>query len=243
MTPALSPPALSPVEGLLFDKDGTLFDFARTWNNWSAGLLTDLARGSADLLAQLAASIDYDLDRKAFRPGSIAIAGTTAEIAEVLAAHLPEYSVDALEAYLHQTSAEADLAEAVPLVPYLDGLRTRGLRLGVMTNDGTHSTRRHLDRFKVFDHFDKVICCDSGYGAKPAPDPLLAFAAATGLAPAHVAMVGDSLHDLQAGRAAGMVTIGVLTGMADHAKLAPFADVVLPDIGHIPAWLEARLQA
>ncbi|CUH75279.1 Pyrophosphatase PpaX [Tritonibacter multivorans] len=229
--------ALTPIEGLLFDKDGTLFDFARTWNNWSAGLLADLAGDNAALLERLAAAIDYDLDQKAFLPGSIAIAGTTAEIAEVLVAHLPAYSAASLEAYLHQTSAEADLAEAVPLPPFLDGLRTQGLRLGVMTNDGTHSTRRHLERSGVFDHFDKVICCDSGYGAKPAPDPLLAFATAMTLPPAHVAMVGDSLHDLQAGRAAGMVTIGVLTGMAGPEQLAPFADVVLPDIGHIPAWL------
>ena len=229
--------AILPIEGLLFDKDGTLFDFARTWNSWSAGLLAELAGGDADLLERLAASIDFDLEQEAFRPGSIAIAGTAAEIAGALARHLPEYSTDALETYLNQTSAEADLAEAVPLVPFLDELRGQGLRLGVMTNDGTHSTRRHLDRVQVFDHFDQVICSDSGFGAKPAPDPLLAFATAMGLPPAQIAMVGDSLHDLQAGRAAGMVTIGVLTGMADAATLAPFADVVLPDIGHIPGWL------
>jgi phosphoglycolate phosphatase len=50
-------------------------------------------------------------------------------------------------------------------------------------------------------------------------------------------MVGDSLHDLVAGAAAGMQRIGVLTGMARYEDLAPHADVVLPDIGHIPAWL------
>jgi phosphoglycolate phosphatase len=50
-------------------------------------------------------------------------------------------------------------------------------------------------------------------------------------------MVGDSTHDLVAGRAAGMQTLGVLTGVADSEELAPFADAVLPDIGHIPGWL------
>jgi phosphoglycolate phosphatase len=229
----------SSIEALLFDKDGTLFDFARTWNSWSAGMLAGLARGDADLLGRLAASIDFDLELEAFRPDSIAIAGTSAEVAGALAPHLPAYSTDGLEVYLNQTSAEADLAEAVPLRPFLDALRSRGLRLGVMTNDGTHSTRRHLERVQVFDHFDQVICSDSGFGAKPAPDPLLAFATAMGLPPAQIAMIGDSLHDLQAGRAAGMVTIGVMTGMADAATLAPFADVVLPDIGHIPDWLAA----
>jgi phosphoglycolate phosphatase len=53
-------------------------------------------------------------------------------------------------------------------------------------------------------------------------------------------MVGDSTHDLHAGRAAGMRTIGVLTGAAVAAQLSPFADVVLRDIGEIPAWLAAQ---
>jgi phosphoglycolate phosphatase len=68
----------------------------------------------------------------------------------------------------------------------------------------------------------------------------LAFAAFTGLDPAEVLMVGDSRHDLEAGRAAGMRPIAVLTGIARAADLAPHAEAVLPDIGALPAWLDAR---
>jgi phosphoglycolate phosphatase len=57
------------------------------------------------------------------------------------------------------------------------------------------------------------------------------------LAPDRIAMIGDSTHDLVAGRAAGMITVGVLTGPATREDLAPHATVVLPDIGHLPAWL------
>ena len=39
------------------------------------------------------------------------------------------------------------------------------------------------------------------------------------------------------GRAAGMRTIAVLTGVAKREDLAPHADVVLTDIGAIPGWL------
>ena len=46
-----------------------------------------------------------------------------------------------------------------------------------------------------------------------------------------------------AGRAAGMICVGVLTGMAGPDTLAPLADVVLPDIGHLPAWLDGRAAA
>ncbi|MGB3148663.1 MAG: HAD hydrolase-like protein, partial [Paracoccaceae bacterium] len=61
----------------------------------------------------------------------------------------------------------------------------------------------------------------------------------TGLAAGEVAMVGDSLHDLQSGRAAGMRTVAVLTGIAKRAELEPFADVVLADIGQLPEWIAA----
>jgi phosphoglycolate phosphatase len=66
----------------------------------------------------------------------------------------------------------------------------------------------------------------------------LAFAERLQVAPARLAMVGDSRHDLQAGRAAGMRTVAVLTGVARAADLADLADVILPDIGALPGWLD-----
>ena len=65
----------------------------------------------------------------------------------------------------------------------------------------------------------------------------MAFCEATGLSPDVCVMVGDSTHDLHAGRAAGMSTVAVLTGVAQAAELAPHADVVLPSIADLPRWL------
>ncbi|MEO0380084.1 MAG: HAD-IA family hydrolase, partial [Pseudomonadota bacterium] len=79
---------------------------------------------------------------------------------------------------------------------------------------------------------------DSGHGGKPAPGQLLAFCEAMDLPPEAVLMVGDSLHDLHAGRAAGMRCVAVLTGMATAKELAPHADMVLAHIGEIPGWLD-----
>jgi phosphoglycolate phosphatase len=139
---------------------------------------------------------------------------------------------------LNEKAESAPQANATPLVPLFDGLRARGLRLGVATNDAEGPARAHLNAAGVSGHFDFVAGFDSGHGAKPSPGQLLAFARAVGVAPDRVAMVGDSTHDLIAGRNAGMVTVGVLTGMAGAQDLRPFADAVLPDIGHLPDWLD-----
>jgi len=225
------------VDGILFDKDGTLFDFHATWSVWAYGVIRDLAGGDTALMDRLAAAADYDLARRRFRPGSPIIAGTNREAAECLARALPRRAVEEIEVYLMHSAARAPLAPAVPLAPFLDGLALTGLRLGVMTNDTEHGARAHLRAAGVIEHFHFIAGFDSGHGQKPSPAPLLAFATAMALDPARIAMVGDSTHDLMAGRAAGMQTIGVLTGPAQEAELAPLADAVLPDIGHIPGWL------
>lgn len=226
-----------PIDALLFDKDGTLFDFGATWNTWAGRVMLELSGGAEAQAREMAETLRYDWAARAFFPDSFVIAGTNGEVAEALAPHVPAMSPAALERYLAERAADADLAPAVPLAGFLDGLNADGKTLGVMTNDSELSARSQLTRAGVLDRFAFVAGFDSGHGEKPDPDPLLAFCRAVDIAPGRTAMVGDSAHDLIAGRAAGMATIGVLTGPATEADLAPLADVVLPDIGHIPAWL------
>jgi len=227
------------VQGIVFDKDGTLFDFHSTWTVWTRDLIHSLARAHGAPPARLAAAVQFDLENSAFHSGSLLIAGTNREGAMAIASAIPGVSVDAIEEEMVLLAAHAPLAPAVPLAPFLEGLRGRGLKLGVMTNDSEYGARAHLGSAGVLERFDFVAGFDSGHGAKPAAAPLLAFARSVGLAPQACVMVGDSTHDLMAGRAAGMRTVGVLTGVAECEVLAPFADVVLPDIGHLPRWLDA----
>jgi phosphoglycolate phosphatase len=231
----LPPPA--PL-GLLFDKDGTLFRFGETWNIWAAEVIAHYAAGCDRTRQALADATGFDLTNSAFLPDSPVIAGTNREAAECLASALPGTDIGAIETYLADSAATAPLAPATDLPPFLEGLRARGMRLGVMTNDTERAALAQLGAVNITHKFDFIAGFDSGFGAKPAPDPLLAFARATDLDPARIAMIGDSTHDLIAGRAAGMITIGVLTGPALEPELSPHADVVLPDIGAIPEWLD-----
>jgi phosphoglycolate phosphatase len=229
-----------PLRGVIFDKDGTLFDFGTTWEAWAAAFLLRAAMGDRVRAAQIGRHIGFDLVQRKFARDSVVIAGTPVEVADALAPHFPTQSRADLIAMLNDEAANAPQAESVPLIPFLDGLRARGLRLGVATNDAEAPALAHLGAAGVVAHFDFIAGSDSGHGGKPAPGQLFGFCAETGLAPAQVVMVGDSLHDLHAGRAAGMRTVGVLTGLATLDELAPFAEIVLPHIGHLPDWLDAH---
>jgi phosphoglycolate phosphatase len=225
------------IDGVVFDKDGTLFDFRQSWGGWAARMLAQLAQDPAHA-ATLAAAIGYYPDRQDFHPESPVIAATADEIAAALLPHLPEHSQADLAARLNALAQDAVMAPAVPLRPVLGALRDRGLKLGVATNDTESPARAHLAAHGVLDLFDFIAGCDSGYGAKPGPGMCFAFARKTAIDPARVVMVGDSTHDLIAGRAAGMRCVAVLTGIAKTEELAPHADAVLPDIAALGAWID-----
>ena len=225
------------VDGLLFDKDGTLFDFHTTWSSFGNAVIRDLAGDDPALLDRLAARLEFDLLRQEFAPTSIFIADSSTNIAKALADEVKDRAAEDLENYLMMSAAGVPQTPAIPLTPFLTDMAAHKLILGVVTNDNEYAAREHLKSVGVDGHFDFVAGCDSGFGAKPDPGPLLAFSTATGLVPSRVAMVGDSTHDLIAGRAAGMQTIGVLTGLATADHLMPYADVIFPDIGHIRGWL------
>jgi len=231
---------MTGIKGIVFDKDGTLFDFATTWEAWAYSFLMRLSGGDAGRAVQIGKTIGFDLERQKFANDSVVIAGTPDEIAQALHPFYPGLSMDELLIILNDEAEKVPQQQAVPLVPLLGGLRSQGLRLGVATNDTEKPARVHLDQAGVTEFFDFVVGYDSGFGGKPAPGQLLAFAAHVALDPADVVMVGDSTHDLHAGRAAGMKTFGVLTGLAEEAELSPFADAVFPDIGHLPGWLVAQ---
>ncbi len=228
------------IKGIIFDKDGTLFDFNATWGAWTRGMLAAETGGDPVLFARLADALGYEVETATFRPESMVIASTAGELALAIKAVLPDLDTDALLSRMNAAAATVTQIEAVPLRDYFAQLRAAGFRLGIATNDAEMPARAHLDRASVTQYFDFIAGYDSGHGGKPAPGQLHAFCTQTGLAPADCLMVGDSTHDLHAGQAAGMRTVGVLTGPAPRAELAPFADVVLPDIGAIPDWLKSE---
>jgi phosphoglycolate phosphatase-like HAD superfamily hydrolase len=115
---------------------------------------------------------------------------------------------------------------AVPLfpgVPRLFALLTgQGIPLGVVTStQRSHLERkmRPLERAGLREALAAVVAIEDAPRQKPAPDPLLLCTRKLAVDPARCLFVGDARTDLQAGRAAGMFTAGVLSGLDDRETL------------------------
>ena len=228
------------IRAVIFDKDGTLFDFQSTWGVWTGHILSLIAGSDVELFQKLANALDYDAVAGKVLPGSVIVAGTPAEIAKVIQGFKPESTVSDILGQLNEQAEKAPQVLVTDLLSLTRELRSQGLKLCVMTNDAVRVAHGHLTSVGALDFFDHVIGSDSGYGAKPDPAPLLALAAKIDVPAAACLMVGDSTHDLIAGHAAGMRTVAVLTGLALREDLEGLANLVLPDISHLAAWISAQ---
>lgn len=225
------------IKGILFDKDGTLFDFNTTWAAWADRFFMDVAGQNVQRAHELARDMGYHFETRSYEKSSVIIAGTPSEVTAALIAAVPDWDAEAMLAHVNKVAAEVEQAEPVPLIPLMQGFRAKGLKLGVATNDAEAPARAHLGGAGITGLMDFIAGYDSGYGMKPEPGMQFGFCRAVGLEPAQVIMVGDSTHDLISGRAAGMPTVAVLTGIAEAHELKPFADIVLNHIGELPAYL------
>lgn len=231
---------MNTIKAILFDKDGTLFDFVGTWGAFTHDFLWELSGCDTTFADVLANAVGFVMQDKSFERGSLAIAGTPSDFHAALRPHFSSKSDEEFRALTRSIDVRIPNAEVVPLRAYLSDLRTAGYVLGVATNAGEQGAIDHLGQVDIVDQFDFIAGYDSGHGAKPAPGMLLAFAQAVNVAPSEVIMVGDSTHDLHAARAAGMGRVAVLTGVATHDDLVDHSDVVLPSIADLPNWLATQ---
>jgi phosphoglycolate phosphatase len=98
-----------------------------------------------------------------------------------------------------------------------------------------------MSRLQLLEHLDFLCGCDSGHGEKPDPGMVLAFCRACGLSPGEVAVVGDTPHDMNMARAAGVgLVVAVTSGAAGVELLQDLADHVIADVSALPGLLGAR---
>ena len=112
----------------------------------------------------------------------------------------------------------------------------------VITNKPNPFTRELLAGLRVTDYFCAVIAGDSEFPKKPDPAAVVSVMAQVQASPEQSLLIGDSPIDVQTGRAAGVLTIGVAHGFsADAALREAGPDVLVNDIHELLA--RARREA
>ncbi|MFC3098542.1 HAD-IA family hydrolase [Alteraurantiacibacter palmitatis] len=134
-------------------------------------------------------------------------------------------AVDAYKQAFRAARMDGSLHE--PLYPgiagLIAGLKARGWLLGVATGKSDRGLRSTLATHGLLDHFTTLQTADR-HPSKPDPAMLLAALAEAeaegGAPPASAVMIGDTVYDMVAARAAGIAAIGVAWGYHEVQELA-----------------------
>lgn len=138
-----------------------------------------------------------------------------------------------LELYAQNTSQRSCLYPGVR--EGLDYMKSRGYRLGCVTNKAAQFTIPLLKDLGIYDRFGIVVSGDSLPVKKPDPQPLLHAAQHFGVAPANALMLGDSKSDVTAARAAGFQIVCMSYGYNHGEDIRRYApDAVIDSMAELP---------
>jgi len=187
------PSALPAPRAVLFDLDGTL----------------------ADTAPDLAAAVNWMRTERGLEPTPYALLRPTASAGArgMIGAAFglapgdegyEELRVQWFERYQSAMAVHTTLFDGI--ADLLDGIVGAGMTWGIVTNKPARFTDPLVPQIGLA-HAGCVISGDTTPHAKPHPAPLLEAARRLELDPAHCWYVGDDLRDIEAGRAAGMITV------------------------------------
>lgn len=207
---------MSKIDTLLFDLDGTLVDsidliiegFYRIWEqNFS------YRPERADIVKTIGVLIDnamHQLIDAGIREQRITLLEEQNVVVKRLLDEYREYYIEC-----HDT-----LIRPFPNVnEVLSELRRRNYRLGVVTSKRRMGADRSMKVFGLDSLVDCVIAAEDTERHKPNPDPILKAIEILSSTPARTAYIGDSTHDMIAGKRAGVFTVAALWGPFDPDEL------------------------
>jgi phosphoglycolate phosphatase len=229
---ASTPKPMRMPKAILFDLDGTLVDSA-----------PDIAAAVNELLAashlpplsveRVTAMIGGGVRKLVER--AFAASG-----APLLGAALDRAERDMAPIYLrHLTRLTRLLPGAREAIVHFHGAR---IPMAVATNKPQVAARTILLHFGLFERLGALVGGDAVAAKKPAPDALLLALERLGVDPQDALMVGDSISDVRAARAAGMPVALIRGGYSPTPVEELGADLVCDSLFDLPAAL-SRLPA
>lgn len=191
------------IDTVLFDLDGTLIDSVRLiLDSYHHTLQTHglPARTDAEWLQGVGTPLT----------AQFAACDGTAGILEALIATYREYN---LKHHDRMVSVYPGVLEVVRQ------LKAEGVGTGLVTSKNRTGALRGLALARLETLMDVLVCADEVQNPKPHPEPVEKAVRLLSADPASTVYVGDSIHDMRSGRAAGVRTAAVLWGPFGRSEL------------------------
>lgn len=235
---------------VIFDKDCTLIDSAAFWPElvkYRAAFsmkLSGLSESRLDIRDEILKTLGVDPETGRIAAKSPLVVGSRLRSMRLVAGVLERHgaAADVAERAAKEGFVEADnqLWDS-PLMRCIPGsgrllaeLKAYGCKVGVASNNTSGNIRQSLEVTGISCYVDVVVGADLAEKSKPHPDVFLKACELLGVSPEDAIMVGDSIADLECGRAGGArLVVGVLTGFETREELEPLADVVLGSVADI----------
>jgi pyrophosphatase PpaX len=198
-------PAAAAPTTILFDLDGTLIDSIELILNSARHAFTKLKRPSpsdSEWLAGVGIPLFTMFGR---------YARDDSELRDLIAAYR-EYQM------AHHDRLVVCYDAVVDTVRSLAG---RGHLIGLVTSKSEALAMRGLAHVGLARYMDTIVGCDGSTRHKPDPEPVRIALTRLDTPPENAVFIGDSVHDIAAGKAAGVVTIAALWGPFTRADLTP----------------------
>jgi len=213
----------APVQAVLFDLDGTLFDTDDVWLN--------------EVLSRLGGTQRFR------RPARVLMAWGERTGSQLLA-WLDQMDLDddvdrlvtRLTAWRHQRKTRV-YRLVTGVTEMLEGLTT-SYSLAVVTSRSRRQAHRMLTGTELLPLFCAIATRNDTRRIKPHPEPVKHAAGLLGVSPAACLMVGDTTADVLSAKAAGAQAVGVLCGFGREADLRRAgADLIVPSTADLGALL------
>jgi len=211
------------IKGIAFDFDGTIVDSMR--------MVFDVLNES--LRKRSLPSIEVELLGRMAGLPLIDIISTKAQISESAA---KEVEKDVCEAYTSFCRSSCQLLPHVEST--LKILKSKSIKLGLLTTTPKKPLNAVAEKFSLNDYFD-IMLAKEDVKNKPNPEGLERIIKKFKIRKDECIFVGDSPIDILTGKAAGVKTIAVSTGIANIEQLKEVKpDGIIPDLGKLLVYVE-----
>jgi phosphoglycolate phosphatase len=209
---------------IVFDWDGTILD--------SPGAIAECIRSAA---AELGLAVP-DFERASHVIGLGLEEALRTAVPELPAARYPEF-VEAYRRHFRASEVSMPLFPGMrELIAELAGRHT----LAIATGKSRRGLERALEASALRPHFRASRCADETT-PKPHPAMLLELMSELGMPPQSTLMIGDTSHDMEMARAAGVDAIAVTYGAHPEVGLRACGPLdCCADVARLRAWLTAN---